>query len=147
MHILLVEDSRDDASLLTDFLAEEKDAPHVQWVSDGQEALAYVAQTGKYEGALKPDVILLDLGMPRFGGYETLRELKQLSAYADIPVIVITTSHNPADYENCLGLGANGFFSKPSNLQGYEDLVQKLMHSEFPRLTQPDFALSRTDLH
>jgi CheY-like chemotaxis protein len=147
MHILLVEDSRDDASLLADFLAEERNAPDVHWVTDGKQALDYLAQQGKYQNAKRPDVILMDLAMPRFGGYEALKELKQTPPYSDIPVIVLTTSHNPVDYTNCLRLGASGFFSKPFNLQGYEDLVQKLMNSEFPRLTQPAPCPLGADLH
>jgi CheY-like chemotaxis protein len=134
MHILLVEDSRDDASLLIDFLAEEQNAPGISWVIDGHEALQYVAQTGKHKEAIRPDVILLDLAMPRLGGYETLKELKKTGPYSDIPVIIITTSYNPVDHKNCLGFGARAFFSKPSNLQGYEDMVQRLTQSEFPRL-------------
>lgn len=134
MQILLVEDSQNDASLMTDFLAEEKNAPAVQWVPDGQEALDYIAQQGKYRNMQRPDVILLDLAMPRLGGYETLKVLKQNSFYSDIPVIILTTSYNPVDKKNCMSLGADGFFSKPSNLQGYEELTQTLMQSEFPRV-------------
>jgi len=147
MHILLVDDSRDDASLIRDFLAEEKEAPEVQWVTDGREALSYIAQEGKYIDAKRPDIILLDLAMPRFGGYEMLKELRQIGPYATIPVIVLSTSHSPTDYNNCLELGANGFFSKPSTLQGYEDLVQHLMGFEFPRLAQLSIARPGEDLH
>lgn len=134
MRILLVEDSNADASLLKDFLAEEQDAPEIHWVTDGTEALEYLAKQGKYEGAQRPDVILLDLAMPRLGGYEMLKELKQKEHFADIPVIVLTTSYNPKDHHNCIGLGAHAFFSKPSDLQGYENLVQQWMQSEFRRL-------------
>lgn len=136
MHILLVEDSHDDASLLNEFLAEEPNAPEMHWVADGREALDFVYQTGKYRYAPRPDVILLDLALPRFSGYEALKELKLNPFYSQIPVIVITTSYNPADRSNCMMLGADAYFSKPSNLQGYEDLVQQLMNTEFPRVMQ-----------
>jgi CheY-like chemotaxis protein len=136
MKIVLVEDSSGDATLISEFFSEEKNAPHIEWVTDGREALDYVFRQGKYAQAAKPDVILLDLALPRVSGYEALRQLKNQSPYSDIPVIVLTTSYNPVDQKNCMGLGADGYYSKPSSLQGYEDLVQTLIHSEFPRLTQ-----------
>jgi CheY-like chemotaxis protein len=134
MHVLLIEDSRDDATLMIDFLAEEK-GPKIAWVKDGVEALDYVFQRGSYEQVPRPDIILLDLALPRLSGYEALYELKHHPASQSIPVIILTTSYNPVDFNNCIRAGADAFFSKPSNLQGYEDLVQQLIYLEFPRLT------------
>jgi CheY-like chemotaxis protein len=147
MHILLVEDSREDASLFTDFLAEEMNAPDVYWVASGKEALDYLAQRGKYATARRPDIILLDIFMPHFDGPETLRELKKIPQCSDMPVLILSGSNSLKDYNNCLGLGANGFIQKPYNLQGYEDLVRRLLNTEFPRLTQPETRLSRQEMH
>jgi CheY-like chemotaxis protein len=130
MHILLVEDSRSDASIIMDFIAEEENPPTVSWAMNGQEALDYLYQYGQYKEAKKPDMILLDLALPTMGGYEFLEAL-QYSGFASIPIIILTTSDNPADAKNCKKLGAKEFFSKPYDLQGYVDLVQQMMSPAF----------------
>lgn len=135
MGILLVEDNVSDATLLKEFLSEEKYVPEVYWVQDGQQALDFILQRGNYENAPLPDLIILDLALPRISGYEVLRLLKhQFSKHSTIPIIILTTSTNPADTKSCLHLGADAFFSKPMNLQGYDELIQTLTVFEFPRL-------------
>ena len=118
-----------DAALLTEFLTERQDAPEIFWVSDGKSALDYVFRKGKYEQANRPDVILLDLGLPRISGYSALKELKHTPSFADIPIIILTTSRNPLDRSQCSALGADAFFSKPTNLQGYDALVKQLLEN------------------
>lgn len=133
MNILLVEDNKADAFLLMEFF-EQHHAPTVDWVADGKDAIDFVAKAGQYANAKRPDVILLDLGLPRISGYEALKQLKQDPAHASIPIVVLTTSCNPLDAEQCKELGANAFFSKPRNLKGYEDLTHQLLDAELPRL-------------
>lgn len=130
MQILLVEDNQADAALLREFFEEREESPTVHWVMDGSDALDFVFRQGKYQDAERPDVILLDLGLPRISGYDALKELKQRPDYAGIPVIVLTTSRSPLDRRQCSALGADAYFSKPHDLRGYEELVQQLMTAQ-----------------
>lgn len=133
MNILLVEDNEADAYLLMEFF-EKYNVDGIRWVTDGRAALDFVAQKGEYSGSPRPDVILMDLGLPRISGYDALKKLKDDPSYANIPVVVLTTSCNPLDQRQCMDLGANAFFSKPHNLKGYEELTHKLATAELPRL-------------
>lgn len=133
MNILLVEDNKADAYLLMEFF-EQHEVPLIDWVPDGRDAIDYVCQRGDFVHAHRPDVIILDLGLPRISGYDALKELKQNPSYNTIPIVVLTTSCNPLDQRQCTDLGANAFFSKPRNLKGYEDLADRLINLEFPRL-------------
>ncbi len=134
MNILLVEDNRSDAMLLKEFFSEKENTPEIHWVTDGHDALDYLYGQNQYAGAERPDVILLDLGLPRISGYDVLREVKKKPPYADIPVIILTTSCSPLDKNQCMALGADRVMSKPQNLKEYESLVDKLMLEELPRL-------------
>lgn len=131
MNILLVEDNHADAQLLHELLAERDGAPKLHWVLDGYEALDYVMRRGGHANASKPDMILLDLGLPRISGYEVLKEIKEKPEYSGIPVVILTTSRNPLDREQCAALGADSFLSKPHNLRGYEELADKLISQSF----------------
>jgi chemotaxis family two-component system response regulator Rcp1 len=131
--ILLVEDNHADAYLLKELLAEKDSPPELHWAANGREALDFVYRREGYREAKRPDLILLDLGLPVISGYDLLKELKGQSGYADIPVFVLTTSSNPSDSDRCLSLGADGFLTKPSNLEGYRALVQKLTTPGFPK--------------
>lgn len=133
MNILLVEDNEADAYLLMEFFEKHK-VPHIDWVTDGRAALDFVSQAGDYTASARPDVILMDLGLPRISGYDALKRLKDSPNYRDIPIVVLTTSCNPLDERQCMDLGANAFFSKPHNLKGYEELTHRLATSELPKL-------------
>lgn len=136
MDILLVEDNSADAYLLTAFLAEKKPAMEIHWVTDGYDALNFMFKRNEYTHAPKPDVILLDLNLPKISGCEVLKELKGVPDLANIPVIILTTSENPAERTQCRKLGADIFLSKPHNHKEFEDLVQRLMCQDFLGLTQ-----------
>lgn len=141
--VLLVEDNSADARLMTDFLSEKKTPSRLEWVTDGYQALDYVFQQNKFESARRPDVIVLDLGLPRISGYEVLKQIKRDPRYKDIPVIVLSTSSNPVDRVQCMALGADGFYSKPYNLKGYEDLIEQFVKVDFPKLIGRDFGEQR----
>ncbi len=135
MNILLVEDNPADMRMLKDLFEETPKPPTLAWVTDGYEALDYVFQRKEYKEAATPDVILLDLGLPRINGYEVLWELKQDPAYKSIPVVILTTSCSPLDRNQCESLGADVYLSKPHSLKGYEELVQQLSATDLPKLT------------
>lgn len=128
MDILLVEDSSADAYLLTEVFTRKENAAEIHWVTDGYHALDYVNQRSAYEHAPRPDIILLDLNLPRINGYEVLKELKETPPLADIPVIILTTSRDPLDHSQCKALGADICLSKPHGLQEYEEMVQKMIN-------------------
>lgn len=134
MDVLLVEDNEADAYLLRELVAEKPDAPAIHWVSNGYEAMAYMRNDAPYQRSLPPDLILLDLGLPRISGYEVLKELKGQPHFSAIPVIILTTSRNPMDRSQCLEFGADAFISKPYNLKEYEALAEQLISEELPRL-------------
>ena len=127
MDILLVEDSGSDAYLIRELFARKKDSPEIHWVADGYHALDYVFQRKEYEAAHRPDVILLDLNMPRINGYEVLRELKENDDFSSIPVVILTTSRDPLDHTQCKALGADMCLSKPHALKDFDDMVQRLL--------------------
>lgn len=127
MDILLVEDNSADAYLLTEIFSRQSQASSIHWVSDGYDALDYIMQKEKYQYAMRPDMILLDLNMPRISGYEVLREMKGNASLHDIPVIILTTSRDPLDHTQCKALGADICLSKPHGLKEYEEMVQRVM--------------------
>lgn len=128
MDILLVEDNSSDASLLKEIFARKPVAPEIHWVTDGYDALDFLFQRKAFVHADRPDMILLDLNLPRINGYEVLREIKDSPHFAAIPVVILTTSINPLDHTQCKTLGADICLSKPHNLRGYEEMVQRLMN-------------------
>lgn len=134
MDILLVEDNPADVRLLKELLSEQEAAPNIQWVMDGHEALDYLLQRNEHKNAARPDYVVLDLGLPRISGYEVLKEIKEDPRFKNIPVIILTTSRNPLDRDQCNQLGADSFLSKPRSLKGFEDLVHQLVSLAFPRL-------------
>ena len=130
MNILLVEDNRSDAELLTELLSETGKAPVVHWVADGAEALKFLQRKEGYSDAVRPDLVLLDLGLPRVNGYEVLRTVRNRPELATLMIYVLTTSQNPADRSECETVGADAFISKPRNLKEYDMLVEKIVSGD-----------------
>lgn len=125
--LLLVEDSDEDyAALVRAFRQAGVNAPHHR-CCDGDEALEYLHQSGRYadaETAPRPSLILLDLNLPGTDGREVLRAVKQDGGLSSVPVIVMTTSANPADILECYRQGANGYQVKTSNYEGFKREIQ-----------------------
>lgn len=122
-----MEDNSSDAYLLKEIFARKQNAPDIHWVTDGYHALDYVFQRKQYQYALRPDVILLDLNLPRITGYEVLKELKDNPALSHIPIIILTTSRDPLDHTQCKALGADICLSKPHGIKEYEEMAQRLI--------------------
>jgi chemotaxis family two-component system response regulator Rcp1 len=106
-------------------------------VHDGVEALAFVRREGTYYDAPRPDLILLDLNLPRLDGREVLARLKQDEALKTIPTIVLTTSDTEADIVMSYELHANCFLSKPVQLDAFELVVKRLNEFWFTTATLP----------
>jgi chemotaxis family two-component system response regulator Rcp1 len=116
IEILLVEDNPADVRLLMETLKQEKIYNNVHLVSDGEEALAYLRKQGNYKNAVRPDLILLDLNLPKIDGKEVLREIKADDNLRVIPVVILTVSKAEEDILKSYKLHANCYITKPVDL-------------------------------
>lgn len=117
--ILLVDDNPADLDLTIDALAQSKWPSNVSAVCDGAEAMAFLRRTGKYATATRPNLVLLDLNLPRKDGRSVLAEVKSDPALRRIPVVIFSTSQAPLDIERSYELGANSYVSKPPTLRDW----------------------------
>jgi CheY-like chemotaxis protein len=127
--ILLVEDSPADQELIRRALEKLTIRKELRIVEDGEEALAYLFRRGKYKAPAsspKPDLLLLDLNLPRVNGYQVLEEIRADSKLRPMPVLVLTTSHQEKDIIRSYELGCNSFFTKPAGLDQLTGLVQAI---------------------
>jgi chemotaxis family two-component system response regulator Rcp1 len=123
VEILLVEDSPSDAKLTVIALREARVANNLRVVVDGVAAMAYLRNEGEYSDAARPDLILLDLNLPRKDGREVLAEIKADEGLRGIPVIVLTTSAAESDVLRAYTLQANGYVTKPIRFADFLDVV------------------------
>jgi CheY-like chemotaxis protein len=126
IQILLVEDSPTDAKLTISALKMAKVANELHHVEDGVMALEFIRRQGNYADVPRPDLILLDLNLPRKDGREVLEELKMEPEYASIPVIVLTTSNAEKDILQSYKLHANCYVTKPVNFDRFLDCVRSI---------------------
>lgn len=123
--VLIADDDPDDRALAADALEMSRSSSEVRFVADGEELLDYLRHEGPYEDGTvpRPDLILLDLNMPRRSGTEALAELKKSESLRTIPVIVLSTSRRSDDISASYQLGAASYITKPSN---FTDLVSTM---------------------
>ena len=126
IQILLVEDSPTDAKLTLKALTLAKVANKVSHVEDGVQAMEYLRHRGKYSESLRPDLILLDLNLPKKDGREVLEELKADPDLKTIPVVVLTTSQAEQDVLRSYELHANCYVTKPVNFERFLEVVQSI---------------------
>jgi two-component system, chemotaxis family, response regulator Rcp1 len=124
--ILLVEDSPGDVRLTREALKDAKVHINVNVARDGVEAMEFLRREGKYEGVPRPDLILLDLNLPRKSGREVLEEVKGDAALMSIPVVVLTTSESEQDILRSYLLHANCFITKPVDFEGFLKVVRSI---------------------
>ncbi|WP_054773882.1 response regulator [Methylogaea oryzae] len=123
---MLVEDNPGDVRLTQEALYESKVRNNLNIVGDGQEALAFLRREGKYADAPRPDVILLDLNLPKKDGREVLAEIKADPSLKRIPVVVITSSEAEQDIIKSYDLHVNCYVSKPMDLDQFVRVVQSI---------------------
>lgn len=128
IEILLVEDSPSDADLTIETLNDGKVLNNLHVVEDGVEALAFLLRQGQYTNAPRPDLILLDLNLPRKDGREVLLDIKSNPDLAAIPVVVLTTSAAEEDIVKSYQLHANCYVTKPVGLEEFISII-KLIES------------------
>ena len=126
VQILLVEDSPTDAKLTLAALKEAKVANAVSHVEDGVEAMEFLRRQGQFAEAPRPDLILLDLNLPRMDGREVLEEMKADPALQMIPVVVLTTSEAEQDILRSYQLHANCYITKPVNFDSFLEVVRSI---------------------
>lgn len=119
IEILLVEDNAPDVRLTIEALREGRVRNELHVVRDGASALAFVRGEPPYQDAPRPDLILLDLNLPKIGGLEVLRQLKSDSRFRSIPVVVLTTSNTDRDRLEAYDLHANSFITKPVHFDDF----------------------------
>ena len=124
--ILMVDDNPADIDLTSEVLAQSKGHFHVNAVNDGAEAISYLRRQGKYDKAPVPDLVVLDLNLPRKDGCEVLSSIKADPALAKIPVVIFTTSQANSDITRSYRLGANCYLRKPGNLPEFVAVVKSM---------------------
>lgn len=135
--ILLVEDNPGDVRLTIEAFKESKIRNSLHVAGDGVEALAYLRREGRYSDALRPDLILLDLNLPKKDGRQVLKEIKEDPVLKRIPVAVMTTSKAEEDIIRSYDLHANCYISKPIDLDQFISVVRSLENFWFSIVTLP----------
>jgi CheY-like chemotaxis protein len=135
--ILLVEDNPGDAELARIALEENKLCNELFVVEDGVEAMAFLRREGRYDKAPRPDLILLDLNLPRKDGREVLAEVKADESLRPIPVVVLTTSREDEDILRAYKLNANCYVTKPVDFEQFAKVVKEIDNFWFGIVTLP----------
>lgn len=135
--ILLVEDDLNDAELAMKALERGKLANNVHHVRDGLEALDFLLQREPYIDVPRPDLILLDLNMPRMDGREVLREVKSDENLKTIPVVILTTSQEESDVSSAYGLSSNAYIVKPVDLRKFFNVITDIQNFWFQVVSLP----------
>jgi len=138
VEILLVEDSPGDVRLTREALRDGKVRNHLSVVTDGVEALAFLRREGRYADAPRPDVILLDLNLPKKDGREVLAEVKADERLRRIPVVVLTTSADERDVLRSYELQAACYITKPVDLDQFIAVVQSIEDFWLTIVTLPE---------
>ncbi|XPF93179.1 response regulator [Colwellia sp. RE-S-Sl-9] len=138
---LMVEDNVDHAQLMMDAFHEFNIKNSIEHVMDGEQAISYLRNTPPYEDTKKyprPDIVFLDIRMPRQGGIETLKIIKNDEKLRDIPVVMISTSTITPDIQECYRFGASGYVIKPLQFEEFSKKMKELNYywvltSELPK--------------
>ena len=131
----MVEDDLGDVELMKESLKMSKLYINFVHVRDGQECMEYLRRVGKYEKAQAPDLVLLDLNMPRMDGRQVLSEMKTDKFLKDIPVVVLTAAHDVADIAKTYG---NYFVSKPIDFYQFNEIVSEMPEFWFTIVKLPE---------
>lgn len=136
-HILLVEDSPSDAELAKKAFQRAKQATQISHVHDGIDAMAFLRGEVPFEKRTLPDLVLLDLNMPRMSGRETLRQIKSDKRFSKIPVVVMTTTADEAEITAAYQENANAFMIKPVDLKQFFESIAQMTKFWFDTVTLP----------
>lgn len=137
IEILLVEDSPADVRLTLEALKEEKISNNMHVVSDGVDAMAFLRREGEYKDAVRPDLILLDLNLPRKDGRQVLKEIKTDENLKSIPIVVLTISKAEEDVMKAYDYHANCYITKPLDLNRFSEVVKSIQDFWLTIVTLP----------
>ena len=126
VNVLLVEDNPGDVRLTQEAFKEAKMSIKLDVTMDGAEAIKFLRREGEYEAAVTPDLILLDLNLPKKDGREVLKEIKTDDKLKRIPVVVLTTSNAEQDIMKSYNLHVNCYINKPVDFEKFFDIIQKI---------------------
>lgn len=126
IEVLLVEDSPGDVRLTQEAFRDANMSINLHVATDGVEAMAFLKQEGDYSRAPRPELILLDLNLPKMDGREVLAQIKESPSLKTIPTVILTTSEAEADIVKSYQLQANCYLSKPVQLDAFEALVKSI---------------------
>lgn len=140
VEVLLIEDSSGDVRLTQEAFRDADPAIRLHVANDGAEAMAFLSQTGGYRDAARPDVILLDLNMPRMNGHEVLALIKADDRLKSIPIIILTSSQLPSDIRTSYRLGATCSLNKSSEIDAFVNLVKSIKSFWLTRAELPALA-------
>jgi chemotaxis family two-component system response regulator Rcp1 len=137
LNILLVDDNPADVVLMQEALIAGRYPSHISNVADGKQAMAFLNHVGQYANAPRPDLVILDLNLPKKDGRAVLAEVKTDVRLRTIPVIMFSTSRSMIEIVRCYELGANCYVSKPGNLEEYFQTVQSIEEFWFGSASLP----------
>lgn len=126
IEMLLVEDNETDIRLTQIALKQAKLANNLTVVRDGEEAISYLEGTGEHEGRKRPDLVLLDLNLPKLNGSDVLQRIREMEEFKTLPVVVLTTSDADKDIFKSYELHANCFITKPVDLRKFMGVVEMI---------------------
>lgn len=138
VEVLLAEDNPGDVMLTKKALERGKLANNLHVVTDGVEALTFLRQEGEYADEPRPDLVLLDLNMPRKDGQEVLEELQDDPELRKIPVVVLTSSESEEDIARSYELNANAYLTKPVDFDGFVEIVDRMENFWFKVVKLPE---------
>jgi chemotaxis family two-component system response regulator Rcp1 len=137
LDVLLIEDNPGDVRLIKEGLKDSRIISRINVVEDGEEAMEYLRCSGRYAGVSHPDIILLDLNLPKKDGREILAEIKQDPELRRIPVVVLTSSKAEQDIIRAYELHANCYLTKPLDLSEFTVMIQSFEQFWLSRVTLP----------
>ncbi|HVY19337.1 MAG TPA: response regulator [Bauldia sp.] len=137
IEILLVEDNPAEVRLTREGLKEARIANTLNAVMDGQSAIEYLQRRGKYQNAVRPDLVLLDLNLPGLDGRSVLKHIKEDPQLKIIPVVIITSSEAESDIIKSYEAHANCFISKPIDFEGFTKVIRSIEHFWFTVVRLP----------
>ena len=126
IEVLLVEDDPGDVVMTREAFQDYKVRNQLHVVNDGTEAMAFLRQEGEFAGRPRPDLVLLDLNLPKMDGREVLEAIKSDPELSSIPVVVLTTSENEDDVLRSYSLHANAYVTKPVDFERFIDVVRQI---------------------
>lgn len=137
IELLIVDDDQGDIDLALELLQESKYTLNIQVLTDGEKAIHYLRKQPPYQNSNRPDLILLDLNLPKKHGFEVLNVVKQDPDLKTIPVIILSTSHLDKDILKSYTLGANCYLTKPMDYNGFMQVIRSLDEFWFSSVKYP----------